>query len=69
MPSQNRVRRDNCGDRAQDAPSEPITQHGEPPPIVIRQLVPLPMQLASKDPILFEQVRQGASLLAIQPAS
>ena len=69
MPSQNRVRRDDRGDLAQDAPSEPVAQDGEPPPIVIRQLEPLPTQLASKDPILFHQIRQGASLLAIQPTS
>jgi hypothetical protein len=42
---------------------------GEPPPVVISELEPLPTQLASKDPILFHQIRQRASLLAIQPTS
>jgi Integrase core domain len=69
MPSQNRVRRDDRSDLAQDAPSEPVARDGEPPPIVIRQLEPLPTQLTSKDPILFYEIRQGASLLAIQPTS
>ena len=69
MPSQNRVRRDDCGDLAQDAPSQPMPQDGEPPPVVIRELEPLPTQLASKDPILFNQVGHGTSLLAIQPAN
>jgi hypothetical protein len=69
MPSQNRVRGDDRGDLAQDAPSEPVAQDRQPPPIVIHQLEPLPTQLASKDPILFNQIRQGASLLAIQPTS
>jgi hypothetical protein len=44
VPSQNRVRRDDRGDLAQDAPSEPVAQGGEPPPIVIHQLEPLPTQ-------------------------
>jgi hypothetical protein len=45
-----------------------MPQAGEPPPVVISELEPLPTQLASKDPILFNQVGQGTSLLAIQPA-
>ena len=69
MPSQNRVRRDDRGDLAQDAPSQPMPQDGEPPPVVISELEPVPTQLASKDPILFNQVGHGTSLLAIQPAS
>jgi hypothetical protein len=69
MPSQNRVRRDDRGDLAQDAPSQPMPQDGEPPPVVIRELEPLPTQLASKDPILCNQVGHGTSLLAIQPAN
>jgi hypothetical protein len=46
-----------------------MAQESEPPPIVIRQLEPLPTQVASKNPILFNQVRQGPSLLASQPTS
>jgi hypothetical protein len=69
MPSQDRVRRDDRGDMAQDAPSEPVAQDGEPPPIVIRQLERLPTQWASNDPTLFHETRQEASLLAIQPTS
>jgi hypothetical protein len=44
-----------------------MPQAGEPPPVVISELEPLPTQLASKDPILFHQIRQRASLLAIHP--
>jgi hypothetical protein len=36
--------------------------------IAIGELEPLPTQLASKDPILFQQIRDRLVLLAIQPA-
>jgi hypothetical protein len=57
MPPQNRVGRDDRGDLAQYAASQPMPQDGKPPSVVISELEPLPTQLASKDTILFNQVR------------
>jgi hypothetical protein len=69
MPPQNRVGRDHRADLAQSAPSQPMPQDGKSPSMIISELEPLSTQLTSKDTILFNEVRQGTSLPAIQPAS
>ena len=45
-----------------------MTQRGQPAPVGIGELEPLPTQLPSKDAILFHQIREGLPLLAIPPA-
>ena len=69
MPPQDRVRRDDRRDLTQDLPAQPMPADRQPPSIVIGELQPPATQLASKDPIFFDQIRDGLALLAIQPAS
>ena len=69
MPPQDRVRRDDARDLTQDPPTQPIPTDRQPASIVIGELEPLSTQLASEDPIFFQQIRDRLAFLAIHPAS
>ena len=69
MPPYYRVRCDNSRDLTQDLPAQPMPADRQPASIVIGELEPTATQMASKDPIFFDQKRHGLALLAIQPAS
>ena len=67
MP-QDRVGCDDARDLTQDLPPQPMPADRQAASIVIGEPEPLPTQLASKDPIFFDQIRERLALLAIQPA-
>ena len=69
MPPQDRVRCDDARDLTQDPPTQPIPTDRQPASIVIGELEPLSTQLASEDPIFFQQIRDRLAFLAIHPAS
>ena len=62
------ARCDDTRELAQDLPSQPMAPDRQPASIAIGEREPLPTQLASKDAILFHQIRDRLVLLAIQPA-
>ena len=69
MPAKQRVRSHDGRDLLQPSTAQPIRPHSEPAPIVIGQLQASTPQLAAKHTILFEQVTECVSLLAVQPPS
>src|SRR5216684_2708165 len=58
----------DAGDLTQPSTTQAVPRHGEPPTFIIAELQAPPMQLTSKDPVLFDQIRHGLLLLAPQPA-
>jgi hypothetical protein len=67
MPAQQGVGRDDPRNVTQPATAKPVRPHGEPPPIVVRELDAPPTQLPSKDAILFKKIAEYFSLSAVQP--
>ena len=67
MPAQQRVRSDDGHDLPQPSTAQPIRPHGESAPIGIGQLQASTTQLPAKHTILFEQIPEDFSILAVQP--
>ena len=68
VPSQQRVRRDDCRDLAQSRTAQPVGARGKFPPVVIGEPEAPPAQLPPQDSILLDQVSQHLALPLVQPA-
>ncbi len=67
VPTQNRVGRDNAGYLCQRPPSESLAAHCESAALGIAQSKRSAAKLLAEDPILFSQVVDLISLVAVQP--
>ena len=67
MPSQDRVGCNDARDLIQELPAQPMPMDRQPASVVIGELEPLTTEMASKDPIFFNQIRDRVALVAIQP--
>ena len=67
MPAQKRVGRDDGGDLAQAATAQAVRPHGQPAPVVIGQRQASTPQLPAQHTILFDEIAEYFSLLAVQP--
>ena len=68
MPSENRIRRDDRGDLAQQPPAQALSRPGQPAPVLIGQPHPSSAQLRAEDPIFFNQIRHRRLPLIAPPA-
>ena len=68
MPAQQRIGCDDRGDLAQRATTHPERSRCESPPVLIGQVPSLPIQLAPKEAVLFDQVGERLPLSAVPPA-
>jgi hypothetical protein len=68
MPAQQRVRRRDRGDLAQNRTARAVRPRGQSSAIVIREAQPPPSKLAPQEPVFFDQICDRLPLAAIQPA-
>src|SRR5688572_19598351 len=69
MPAQDRLRRDDRGELAEDPPAERGTAHREPHSLVVGRTKLPATELSSEDSVLLAEVLEDALLVAVQPAS
>ena len=67
MPAQERIWGDDRGDLAQPPTAQPVRPHGKPTPLVIGQLQASAPQLPAQDTVLFNEIAEYVSVLAVQP--
>ena len=65
MPSQDRVGCHDARDLIQELPSQAMPTDRQPSSVVIGESEPLTTEMASKNPIFFDQIRDRVVLLAI----
>ena len=68
MPPQQGVRRRDRGDLPQGRTADSVRSGGQPTAIVVRETQPTSAKLTPQEPVLFDQVRDGLPLPAVQPA-
>ena len=67
VPSQERVRRDECRHVTQGGSTQPVSPYGQSPPVVRQPQAP-PTNLPPQEAILFNKIGERLMLAAIQPA-
>ncbi len=68
MPAQDCVRRHDSRHLAQDSSAKGLTLRGEPSALVVGESDALAAELLLEDAVLFNEVVDGLSLLAVEPA-
>ena len=66
-PAQERIWRDDRGDLTQPPTTQAIRTHGKPAPVVIGQRQASAPQLPTQDTVLFNEMAEYVSVLAVQP--
>jgi hypothetical protein len=68
MPAEDRVRRDKSRDVAKCGSADLMSEHRQPPPLIVGQADATAAQLRLQDPVLFAQEIDDIALLALEPA-
>ncbi len=67
VPAQERISGDDRGDLTQPPTAQAVRPHGKPASIVIGQLQASASELPTQDTVLFNEIAEYVSLLAVQP--